>query len=189
MQGTAQSRAEGCDLRCLGREGDGGGEGTTLRRTQTQTPMAEQSTGGRRLYHRRCARASNDDAARGSGDDGRGGARLPGVPRPPRAPHVRQPSSALERAGPIRNVCHVSPPAPFARGPGGALDGWRTWKVPRGAAERRVDARGRHKDNRRAARVDATRGPRANASCRGRKSTRAARGARGFFDIKWVFLL
>ena len=45
MQGTAQSRAEGCELRCLGREGDGGGEGTTLRRTQAQAPMAEQSSG------------------------------------------------------------------------------------------------------------------------------------------------
>ena len=46
MQGTAQSRAEGCGLRCLGREGDGGGEGTTLRRAQAQTPSRlEQSTG------------------------------------------------------------------------------------------------------------------------------------------------
>ena len=75
-----------------------------------------------------------------------------------------------------------SPPR-VPSGPGGALDGWATRESPRGDRERRVDARGRHEHTRRAARVDATRDARANASCRGRKSTRGSSGTRALFGI------
>ena len=75
-----------------------------------------------------------------------------------------------------------SPPR-VPSGPGGPLDGWATRESPRGDRERRVDARGRHEHTRRAARVDATRDARANASCRGRKSTRGSSGTRALFGI------